>query len=105
MKADLLNAEFAARAVPGRDDLLLLRPPDALALVSRAAEEGVPILAVEGLGPTGALTASPRRLADFSAQVAEGRGCWAAAETLIDERRDAGLVFALALGGDPLEAV
>ena len=105
MKADLLNAEFAPRGVPGHDDLLLLRPPDALALVSRAAEEGVPILGVEGLPPAGTRSTAPRRLADFSAQVAEGRGCWAAAETLIDERRNAGLVFALELGGDPLEAV
>lgn len=105
MKADLLNAEFASRGVPGGDDLLLLRPRDAIELVSRAAEEGVPILGVAGLPPAGGAASPPRQLADFSAAVAEGHGCWQAAESLIDERRHAGLVFALELGGDPLEAV
>ena len=105
MKADLLVAEFTPRAATVRDDLLLLDPRDAIDLVSRAAEEGVPILAVDGVRTGGTAATPPRHLADFSAEVAEGHGCWAEAESLIDQRRHAGLVFALRLGDDPLEAV
>ena len=48
MKAARLQTEFAPRGVPNSGGLLLLRAPDAIALVNRAAEEGVPILGVDG---------------------------------------------------------
>jgi len=38
-----LEREFAVRAVPYSGGLLLLRPDDALALVRRSAQVGVPI--------------------------------------------------------------
>src|SRR3954468_2955511 len=106
MKAERLEREFADRAVAERGGLLLLRPEDALALVDRAAEEGVPILGVDGLLVTEASTAAPlEHLADFSSRVAQGHGCWQEAEALIQEHRGRGLVFELTLGDDPVEAV
>jgi hypothetical protein len=106
MKAERLEREFADRAVPDRGNLLLLHHDDALALVSRAAEEGVPILGVDGFLLTETSTESPREdLADFSSRVAEGHGCWQEAEAFIRARRNRGLVFELTLGDDPVEAV
>jgi hypothetical protein len=105
VKAACLEREFAPRGVrPG--DGLLLAPSDALALVDRAADEGVPIVTVEGLLRRGA--AAPSRaghLADFSARVAEGHGCWEDADVFIRARSHLGLVFEVTLGSDPLEAV
>ena len=106
MKAERLEREFADRGVPDRGGLLLLRPEDALALVDRAAEEGVPILGVDGRLLSETSTASPlEHLADFTSRVAEGHGCWQEAEAFIQARRDRGLVFELTLGDDPVEAV
>jgi len=106
MKAERLEREFADRAVPGHGGLLLLRPEDALALVSRAAEEGVPILGVDGFLLTESSTESPlEHLADFSSRVADGHGCWQEADAFIQARRNLGLVFELTLGDDPIEAV
>ena len=106
MKAARLAREFANRAVAHKGNLLLLRPVDALALVSRAAEEGVPIVGIDGLRVSETATESPiEHLADFSAAVADGHGCWEEAEAFIRERSELGLVFELTLGSDPIEAV
>jgi len=108
MKADLLKLEFATDAVPDADGRLLLDPGDTIALIDRATEEGVPIVAVRGLADgraAGRAGAEPREVADFSAAVAEGHGCWQDAEAFIRARRDRGLVFELTLGDDPIEAV
>ena len=103
MKADLLRLEFATDAVPDADGRLLLDPGDTLALIGRATEEGVPILAVRGLaeapGGAGAGTA------DYAAAVAQGHGCWADAEAFVRAHRRQGLVFEVTLGDDPIEAV
>ena len=106
MKADYLEKEFANRAVPYRGGLLLLSPDDAIALVRRAADEGVPILGVDGLRVTEAATESPlEHLIDLSRRVADGHGCWEEAEAFIQARAGSGLVFEVTLGSDPLEAV
>jgi hypothetical protein len=106
MKADQLETEFAKHGVPNRGGLLLLSPRDAIALVRRAADEGVPILGVDGLRVTEATTTAPlERLVDFSRRVADGHGCWEEAESFIEARLKSGFVFELTLGDDPLEAV
>ena len=99
MKADLLRTEFASDAVPSADGRLLLDPGDTLALIGRATEEGVPIVAVVGVADGGA------DAADFAAAVAEGHGCWEDAEAFVRARRKQGLVFEVMLGDDPIEAV
>lgn len=103
MKADLLKLEFATEAVPDTHGRLLLAPGDTIALIDRATEEGVPIVAVRGLAD-GPARQEPVA-ADFSAAVAEGHGCWAEAEAFIRARRARGLVFEVTLGNDPIEAV
>jgi hypothetical protein len=106
VKAERLKREFADRAVSNHASLLLLRPADAIELISRAAEEGVPVLGIDGARATATSAGPPLdRIADFSSAVASGHGCWQDAETVIRERGDLGLVFDLALGDDPIEAV
>lgn len=106
MKAERLQKEFAPRGVPHSGGLLLLRAPDAIALVNRAAEEGVPILGVEGFVVTSTSTGSPiEHIADYSSAVAVGHGCWQDAESFIRDRASTGLLFELTLGDDPVEAV
>ena len=106
MKAERLRKEFAPRAVPHSGGLLLLRAPDAVALVNRAAEEGVPILGVDGFVVTPTSTESPiEHVADYSDAVAQGHGCWQDAESFIQSRAATGLLFELTLGDDPVEAV
>lgn len=106
MKADLLAQEFASEAVANADGRLLLDPGDTLALISRATEEGVPILRVRGVrvgaGGTGS---AGEPAADFAPGVAEGHGCWDDAESFVRARRDQGLAFEVTLGDDPIEAV
>jgi hypothetical protein len=99
MKADLLRTEFAFDAVPSADGRLLLDPGDTLALIGRATEEGVPIVALRGVAGGEAIAA------DFAAAVAEGHGCWEDAEAFVRARRRQGLVFEVMLGDDPIEAV
>jgi hypothetical protein len=106
VKADMLEREFSARSAAPGGNLLLLPAPDALALVDRAAEEGVPILGVETFRVTGRGTEPLLdQLADFSPAVAEGHGCWADAEQFLRAHGTAGLLFELTLGDDPIEAV
>jgi hypothetical protein len=106
MKADRLYAEFRTHGVAGPGDRLLLRAGDAVALVAEAADEGVPILGIDvQRAVAGDTPPSPQHLADFRARVAEGHGCWAEAEACIRAQDGAALLFAVMLGGDPLEAV
>ena len=106
MKAKRLVREFADRGVPFGSGALVLRQTDALALVNRAAEEGVPIVGIDGMRVTETSAESPvEHLADFSAAVAKGHGCWEEAEAFIRARDGLGLVFELTLGDDPVEAV
>ena len=106
LKAERLHGEFAPRGVAHAGGLLLLRAPDAIALVNRAAEEGVPILGVDGFVVTPASTESPvEHVADYSSAVALGHGCWQDAESFIQDRAATGLLFELTLGDDPVEAV
>jgi hypothetical protein len=101
MEADRIRKEFADRVVPLDGHPLVLRSDDALQLINRAAERGVPVVVVDGLEPGG----SPRHeTADFSAAVGEGHGCWIEAEAFVRDRMDRGMVFSLALGSDPLNA-
>ncbi len=104
MKADLLRTEFASDAVGDADGRLLLDPGDTLALIGRATEEGVPIVAVRGV-TDGRAPTPDAEVADYSAAVAEGHGCWADADAFVRARRKRGLVFELTLGDDPIEAV
>ncbi|MFL5606608.1 MAG: hypothetical protein ACJ8AD_09200 [Gemmatimonadaceae bacterium] len=106
MKAEMLETEFRVRSVPSSGNLLLLTPTDAIALVRRAADEGVPILGIHGFFMTPESTESPlEHIADFSKAVANGHGCWQEAEAFIRERIATDLVFELTLGDDPVEAV
>jgi hypothetical protein len=113
VKAELLEREFAPRRVSNAGGLLL-RSADALELIDRAAEEGVPIVAIDGVRVSAERGGSPadspvesraERLADFSSAVAEGHGCWDHAEAFVRERSSRGLVFGVSLGDDPIEAV
>jgi hypothetical protein len=106
MKADRLEKQFAARSLPYRSGLLLFRAADAIDLVRSAADEGVPILGLDGLRVTESTAESPlEHLADYSRRVADGHGCWQEAEAFIRERQQADLLFEVTLGSDPIEAV
>ena len=106
MKAERLYAAFRSRGVPDPGGLLLLQAGDALDLVDEAADEGVPVLGVDGMLVSAEATESPLQyVADFSARAAEGHGCWTEAEAFIREHGERGLVFAITLGEDPLEVV
>lgn len=105
MKAELLQEEFRPRAVESRANPLVLRPTDAIDLVNRAADEGVPILAVKGLADMPAPGGAEEELVDFAPAVGQGHGCWEDADNFIRRRSDTGLVFEILLGDDPIQAV
>jgi hypothetical protein len=106
MKADLLEQEFAALAVHPDYGALLLEPPVALRLITRASEEGVPILGVDGFDASDVSSDTPdEHTIDFSAEVAGGHGCWSEAEAFIRARDGLGLLFEVVLGDDPVESV
>jgi hypothetical protein len=106
VKADLLEGEFSGKRVPYQGGLLLLEGPDAIALVRRATEEGVPILGVNCLILSDNGTREPSdQIADYSPSVREGHGCWEAAEAHIATRIPGPYVFEVVLGDDPVEAV
>ncbi|HEX8453486.1 MAG TPA: hypothetical protein VF647_15395 [Longimicrobium sp.] len=105
MEAEILAREFASRAVPHHGGHLLLTATDAILLINRAAEAGVPVMRVDGLRPGAEGTAPARgETADFSAAAGEGHGCWTEAEEFVRARMEPGLVFELTLGTDPLNA-
>ena len=106
MKSDQIERAFAPRSVKNSDELLLFRSADAIELVNQAADEGVPIIGIEGFIVTSTGTRSPaEHIADYSALVAQGHGCWEEAEQFIRQRGDSDLVFEIVLGDDPLEIV
>ena len=105
MKAELLHEEFAPRSLATEADHLLLRAADAVDLVSRAAEEGVPIVRVHRADLPGGGDVALERVADFSAAVAEGHGCWDEAEHVIRSQQEREVAFELTLGDDPIEVV
>jgi hypothetical protein len=106
VKADLLEAEFDGRRVRYQGSLLLLEGSDAIALIRRAAEEGVPILGVNCLILSDDGTREPiDQIADYSAAVGQGHGCWEAAEAHVAARLSGVYVFEIVLGDDPVEAV
>jgi hypothetical protein len=99
MSAIDLEQEFKSRAIRNAGGLLLLAADDAVALVRRAADARVPILGVDGMFVSERGTESPiEHIADYSAHVAAGHGCWNWAEAFIKERRSAGMVFEVVLG-------
>lgn len=106
MKADRLMDEFRAHVGAADDATLLLPMADAVELVNRAADEGVPILRIVGVEPADVQPkASPEHIADFRHDVEEGHGCWEAAEAFIRRHSALPLLFDVALGDDPLQIV
>ena len=102
----MLAREFEERNARPTDGRLLLQAADAIALIDRAAEEGVPIVSIQGVVPRAATREAPREHAvDFLPRVLEGHGCWQEADAFIRERSGLGLAFELTLGDDPVEAV
>ena len=74
--------------------------------MNRAADEGVPVLGVDGmLVEDKSTVSSPEHLADYSKDVAQGHGCWQDAESFIRVHMHLGLIFEITLGSDPVEAV
>lgn len=106
VKADQLKEEFRERGRTGSDDSLLLWSTDAVDLVNRAADEGVPILAINVIAPTGkSADAALDHRADYRHEVNDGHGCWEAADAFIRRRGELGLLFRIDLGDDPLQIV
>lgn len=106
MKAKKLRSEFGPRAVEHSGELLLLKPADALDLITRATEEGVPIVGLHAFAMDAPGT-QPRleQAIDYADAVTDGHGCWHDAEDFIRQRAALGLVFEVLLGSDPIEAV
>ena len=106
MKAERLQREFLPHGIRPGEGRLLLRAGDAIALINRAGDEGVPVVAIAGVHVADdAVTSPPTPLADFRTAVAAGHGCWAEAEACVRARTDAGIAFEIALGSDPVEVV
>ena len=106
MKAEMLEAEFSGRRVPYHGHLLRLKGSDAIALIERAAEEGVPVLGVNCLILSDDGTREPiDQIADYSAAVREGHGCWEPAEAHVASRMSGDYVFEILLGDDPIQVV
>jgi hypothetical protein len=106
VKAGQLKEEFRDRGRTGSDGSLLLWSTDAVDLVNRAADEGVPILAISLIAPAGkAADAAVDHRADYTHEVSDGHGCWEAADAFIRRRGELGLLFDVELGDDPLEIV
>jgi hypothetical protein len=105
MEAESLVREFASRAVPHAAGHLLLEAADAIVMINKAAEAGVPVVRVDGFRSGAEGTApSAEDVADFSVAAGEGHGCWTEAEEFVRSRMDRGLVFELTLGPDPINA-
>ncbi|HXK39660.1 MAG TPA: hypothetical protein VJ837_02400 [Candidatus Paceibacterota bacterium] len=99
MTKDDLQAEFRDRVIH-EGGVELLAVDDALALISRASEERLPVLGVDGFFVSDGSVQSPlEHLADFSSAVERGDGCWTDAAQFVEERRPLGLVFEVVLGG------
>ena len=106
VKAEELKDEFRDRGRAAHDGALLLWSTDAVDLVNRAADEGVPILAISLVAPAGKpAEAALDDRADYSEEVSGGHGCWEAADAFIRRRGELGLLFRIDLGDDPLQIV
>ena len=109
VKAARLKDEFRDRGRAGAGGALLLWSTDALELVDRAADEGVPILRITCSASTpvvgGAAPDALEHRIDFTREVCDGHGCWEAADAFIRRRGELGLLFNVELGDDPLEIV
>ena len=106
VKADQLQEEFRARGRSASDGALLLWSTDAVDLVNRAADEGVPILSISVIAPTGkSADAALDHRADYRHEVSDGHGCWESADAFIRRRGELGLLFRVELGDDPLQIV
>ena len=106
VKADQLKEEFRERGRTASDGALLLWSTDAVDLVNRAADEGVPILTISVIAPSGKpADAALDHRADYRHEVSDGHGCWEAAEAFIRRRGELGLLFRVELGDDPLQIV
>ena len=106
MKATALEQEFSALAEQQDDGSLLLDHATALRLISRASEEGVPILGVDGFSRSDtSVNSLDEHMLDCSAEVAAGHGCWSEAEAFVRAREEIGLLFEVVLGDDPVEGV
>ena len=106
VKADQLKEEFRDRGRIGSDGSLLLWSTDAVDLVNRAADEGVPILAISVVAPAGKpADAALDHRADYRHEVSDGHGCWEAADAFVRRRGELGLLFRIDLGDDPLQIV
>lgn len=106
VKADRLRKEFRDRGRIGEGGELLLWSSDAIELVDRAADEGVPIVRVTGVAPASATGgAADDQRVDFSREVSDGHGCWEAADAFLRRRGELGLLFDIELGDDPLEII
>lgn len=106
VKAEQLTEEFRGRGRVGNDGSLLLWSNDAVDLVNRAADEGVPILSIAVVAPAakGSEAALDHR-ADYRREVSDGHGCWESADAFIRRRGELGLLFRIELGDDPLQIV
>jgi hypothetical protein len=99
MDAEDLEQEFKSRALQYGGGLLLLNADDAIALIRRAADAGIPILGVDGMLMNESRTDSAiENIADYSPAVASGDGCWSQAADFIERHRPPGLVFEVTLG-------
>ena len=108
IKADRLEDEFRPQGRAGTDGALLLWSTEAIDLVNRAADEGVPIVRITCVIPGNgqpSRDASVEHRADYSREVCDGHGCWEAAEAFIRRRGELGLLFRVELGDDPLEII
>lgn len=106
VKAGQLKEEFRDRGRTASDGALLLWSTDAVDLVNRAADEGVPILTISVVAPAGKpADAALDHRADYRHEVSGGHGCWEAADAFIRRRGELGLLFRIELGDDPLQIV
>jgi hypothetical protein len=98
MTREELEAEFRERG-SARAGGVLFGVDAALDLVSRAQDEQIPILGLEGFRTSAAGTVpSLEDIADFSAAADAGSGGWSDALIFLQQRRDSGLHFEIVLG-------
>ena len=106
MKAKRLELEFSPRNLRSEGGILILPPADAIELVDRAADEGVPILGIDGFRiDVRGVQPSLEHSVDYSPQVRDGRGCWEDASGFIREHASEMSGFEIVLGNDPIEVV
>src|SRR2546422_11581630 len=98
-KAEQLESEFAMKGTL-RGGLLLLPPTDAIDLINRSRQEGVPVLGIDGFRITAATTQPVmEHSVDFSMEEDSDRtvDVWDEAELFVRKRQHQGLVFEIVL--------